>query len=305
VVCKTAGTSISGGNVSATFGQKPFSYPTAAVAGGYKSLNTTNLQALGTTLTGKAALQANKWFDINTFMGSTIGSDTAVVNSGFQPNFVWIKARSNSQNNYLLDSVRGSDSVLRSNTSGAETLYPYSMIFNSNGFTPSSTQLTTVGYNYVGWQWKQSPISGFNIVTYVGTGSNQNITHNLGVAPSLVLVKSRNGTSKSWNMWHKALAATDYMYLEGVTGVGTDATKWNSTAPTSSVFTVGTQAGTNASGENFIAYVWAEVPGFSSFGSYIGNGIGAIVNEVIFYNKALSLPERQKVEGYLAHKWKI
>jgi hypothetical protein len=258
------------GQVSAAnFGQRAFAYTPPA---GYKSLNTTNLQAMGTSVVGKAALQANKWFDINTFMGSTIGSDTAVVNSGFQPNFVWIKARSHSQNNYLLDSVRGSDSVLRSNTSGAETLYPYSMIFNSNGFTPSSSQLTTVGYNYVGWQWKQSPTSGFNIVSYVGTGSNQNITHNLGVAPSVVLVKSRNGVSKSWNMWHKALAATDYVYLEQTGGVGTDATKWNSTAPTSSVFTVGTQAGTNASGENFIAYVWADVPGFSSFGSYIGNG---------------------------------
>jgi len=169
--------------------------------------------------------------------------------------------------------------------------------FNSNGFT-LGTDVASYGstnYNtgtYVGWQWQAgqgtttagtgtggitsvtqsvSTTSGFSVVTYTGSGTNGTVTHGLGVAPSWVIVKSRT-TTENWMVYHISLGATKYIYLDSTGAAVTLSTIWNNTAPTSSVFSVGTNVTVNQSSTNYVAYCWAEIAGYSKFGSYTGNG---------------------------------
>jgi hypothetical protein len=119
---------------------------------------------------------------------------------------------------------------------------------------------------------RASASSGFSIVSYNGTGANATFGHGLNAAPEFVIVKTRTSGSINWTVWHEAIAATDYLTLNTSNAKGTAAAVWNSTAPTSSVINVGTDVGTNKSGDNYIAYCFAPVAGYSAMGSYTGNG---------------------------------
>jgi hypothetical protein len=118
---------------------------------------------------------------------------------------------------------------------------------------------------------RASASSGFSIVSYNGTGANATFGHGLNAAPEFVIVKTRTSGSINWTVWHEAIAATDYLTLNTSNAKGTAAAVWNSTAPTSSVINVGTDVGTNKSGDNYIAYCFAPVEGYSAMGSYTGN----------------------------------
>jgi hypothetical protein len=109
------------------------------------------------------------------------------------------------------------------------------------------------------------------VVTYTGTGANTTIGHGLSSAPKMVIVKNK-GAAVAWAAWHTSIANTQYLVLNTTAAVATGATWWNSTTPTSSVISVGTSTSTNASGNTYVAYCWAEITGFSKFGSYTGNG---------------------------------
>jgi len=129
----------------------------------------------------------------------------------------------------------------------------------------------------VAWNWKEGATQGFDIVTYTGTGVARTVAHNLGVAPSMIIVKNRNTSSYGWFVWHTAFGAagnTDYINLNltDAKGSGGAVSMWNNTMPTSSVFSLGTYAGVNANGNNYVAYLFAAVAGYSAFGSYTGNG---------------------------------
>ena len=111
--------------------------------------------------------------------------------------------------------------------------------------------------------------SGFSIITYTGTGANATISHGLGNAPSFVICKRRD-TTGAWVTWHKSLTdATYYVLLNSSTGQSnTSGTlNWNSTAPSSTVISLGTSSDTNNLNGTFCIYAWAEIPGFSKFGS--------------------------------------
>jgi hypothetical protein len=255
---------------SVNFGQRAFAYAPPA---GFKSINTTNIQALGTSVVGKAAITPSKWMDVNLWGGT--GAPINIVNSGFQPDLVWLKVRNISDSNGLFDSVRGAGARLQSNDTGVEANTPAVLSsFNSNGFSISGSdpQSNGAGNSYVGWQWKQSPTSGFNIVAYTGTGVARSISHNLGVAPSFMIVKTRTQASVDWPTFHVSTGNSGGNTLNESAAKVTTAGWWNNTSPTSSNFTVGTGAQTNGNGQSMIAYLWAEVPGFSKFGSYTGNG---------------------------------
>jgi hypothetical protein len=115
--------------------------------------------------------------------------------------------------------------------------------------------------------------SGFSIVSYTGTGSNATIGHGLGSTLSMIIQKNLTAGTHSWNVYHKNLTSAVYnLNLNGTFAEFTSATTWNSTAPTSSVFSVGTDTNANESGSGHIAYCFAEKKGFSKFGSYTGNG---------------------------------
>lgn len=107
-------------------------------------------------------------------------------------------------------------------------------------------------------------------MTYTGNGANRTIAHSLGVAPSMMIVKRRTTAGGDWDVYHSATGATKRLFLNTPAEAQTTSVAWNDTAPTSSVFTVGTGADVNQNGDTHVAYLWSEVAGFSKFGSYTG-----------------------------------
>ena len=225
----------------------------------------------------------------NTVTGN--GSTNAQTGVGFQPDFTWIKSRSNAENHNLFDAVRGATKRIRSNGAEAEDTRTTSLTaFDSDGFTlGSGSQVNTSGWTFASWNWlgangtsantdgsisstvSASTTSGFSIVSYTGTGSLATVGHGLGVAPAMIIMKNRS-TTNGWEVYHQSLGNTKYMQLHTTSAEGTSATRWNNTSPTSTVFTVNTEGGVNSSGGNLIAYCFAEKTGYSKFGSYTGNG---------------------------------
>jgi hypothetical protein len=114
--------------------------------------------------------------------------------------------------------------------------------------------------------------AGFSVVTYTGNGTGgATVGHGLGVAPSMVIVKNRSGVY-NWGVYHISNGPTKAQWLNLTDAATVISTTWNNTAPTSSVFSIGTASEENGSGNNLVAYCWAEIKGFSKFGSYTGNG---------------------------------
>ena len=239
--------------------------------------------------------------DGRTVMAATLytgtGATQTISNSAngvsFQPDFVWVKKRSGAEQHELQDSVRGATKRLASNLSDAETTVAGSISsFNSNGFTVVSAGSTNEnGFTYVGWQWnaggstvtntsgsisaqvRANPTAGFSVVTYTGTGSAATIGHGLGVAPRMIIVKRLN-SAVNWSVYNANIGNTNYLQLNSTVNSTAQGANnwWNSTNPTSTVFSIGTIADTNASGGTYVAYCFAAVAGYSAFGSYTGNG---------------------------------
>jgi len=271
-------------NTSVNFGQRPFAYTAPA---GFRALTTWNLPT--PTVGSTSTTQAGKYFNAVTFSGN--GASNAITGVGFQPDLVWVKSRSNAFSNNLSDVLRGTSTILVSNTTAADATYTNICVFTSDGFTLSAdSSANNSGTTSVGWTWKANgagssntagsitstvsanTTSGFSIVTWTGNGSaGATIGHGLGVAPALIIAKRRNAAD-NWPVYHSALGATYWLRLNStIAAVNTDA-MWNNTAPTSTVFTVKADTENNASGGTYVAYCFAEVPGYSRFGSYTGNG---------------------------------
>ena len=222
-------------------------------------------------------------------------SDQDVTGVGFQPDWVWLKARSQGYNHRLYDSSRGVLKNLQSNSDAAEATATNGLIsFDTDGFSVSQggDEYNRNGETYVGWNWKANggttssntdgsitstvqanTTSGFSIVQYTGTGSNATVGHGLGVKPKVIIVKEREIT-KNWGVFHDAMGATKYLKLNTTDAAITATDVWNSTNPTSSVFSIGNASTSNPEGRTMIAYCFAEIKGFSHFGSlsYTGNG---------------------------------
>ena len=115
-----------------------------------------------------------------------------------------------------------------------------------------------------------NPTAGFSIVTYTGTGANATVGHGLGKALDMIIVKNRD-RAESWRVGMTAIGFTKQLLLNAVDAASTDSLVWQDTAPTSSVFSIGTRNAVNASGEDLVAYCFAEIEGYSKFGSYTGN----------------------------------
>ena len=265
------------GSMAVNFGQQGFTYTPPS---GYVALNTYNLPT-------PTIVQGNKYMDATLYTGN--GTSQTITNAGgFKPDFFWLKARSAAYDNGLIDTNRGTTNYLISNSTAAETSGS-TLTANSNGFS------LTTGFNngsttYVAWQWQAgqgsnvsntngsitstvsaSTTAGFSVVTYTGTGANATVGHGLGVAPSMMIVKSRTNILE-WDVYHVSLGATKRLFLDANSSVDTSINPWNNTAPTSSVFSIGVGLNTNTSGASLLAYCFAPVIGFSAFGSYTGNG---------------------------------
>jgi hypothetical protein len=229
------------------------------------------------------------------------GSETHAItndgNSDLQPDLVWIKCRSDDDDHILANTSSGATKYLIPNTTGTEQTYAGNVkSFDSDGFTVGDgNQINQDTRTFVGWQWKANggsrttnaedgnnpaggyqanTTAGFSIVDYTGTGAAGTMAHGLGAVPDLIIIKNRD-EADDWVIYHSANTAapeTDYLVLNLRDATADDATYWNDTAPTSSVFTVATDHEVNADAEKYMAYVFAEKQGFSKFGSYTGNG---------------------------------
>jgi hypothetical protein len=224
------------------------------------------------------------------------GSTQSIVNSGaFQPDLVWLKNRTSANNNWLMNSVAGATNGLISNATTAEqSVSPDFAGFSTNGFNLNSASNNFNGsaQSYVAWQWKANgtavsntagsitsqvsanTTAGFSVVTYTGNGNvSATVGHGLGVAPAMVIQKSRSDGSYSWRVYHQSLSAGNMILLNSTSA----ALAINSDGGISSVgsSTFGFSGGTpavNASGTTYVAYCFAAIAGYSAFGSYTGNG---------------------------------
>jgi len=233
---------------------------------------------------------------------STQSISNAVNGVSMQPDMVWIKSRNIAGANHVVtDSVRGVNRFVLPNLTDAELNIANTLTaFNSNGFSLGNTSydFNISGNNYVAWQWKANgaavtntagsitsqvsanTAAGFSVVTYTGNGTaGATIGHGLGAAPNFVIIKCRSNVT-NWFVGGSNIAAvgngTWSSVLEGLNttaAISTGATGvFNSTAPSSSVITLGTETNANGNGRTFVIYAWAAVPGYSAFGSYTGNG---------------------------------
>jgi len=224
----------------------------------------------------------------NTKLWTGNGSTQSITGVGFQPDFTWVKGRSEPEHHTINDSVRGANKQLYSHlTYGESTDTDRLQSFDSDGFTlGTDVVVNKSSQTFASWNWlaangtasntdgsitstvSANTTSGFSIVSYTGTGSNATVGHGLGSAPTMIIVKNINSTN-DWNIGHSAIGWDKRLFFN--TNAESSGASWNSTAPTSSVFSIGTAGATNTSSNTHVAYCFAEKKGFSKFGSYVGN----------------------------------
>ena len=269
--------------LNANFGQRAFAYTAPS---GFKALCDTNLPA---PLTAKP----NTVMDVKLYTGT--GSAQTISGLGFSPDLVWVKDRSATNYHTLQDIVRGATKDLYSNVTDAEGTQAQSInAFNSDGFSVGTAGWVNASSNsYVSWAWdagtstvsntsgsitsqvRANPTAGFSVVTYsTGASSgNQTIGHGLNVTPSLIIHKVYSTTSNWW-VYHASTTNTVSKYLQlNSTNATADniLSMWGAALPTSTVF--GANVGQLLqSNQSAVAYCFAPVVGYSSFGSYVGSG---------------------------------
>ena len=181
---------------------------------------------------------------------------------------VWTKQRSQAVIHTLIDTARGAGNYLVSSSTQANNNVADAITaFNSTGYSLGSRSwLNGSLETHVSWTFRKAP-KFFDVVTYTGDGANRTIAHNLGSVPGCIIVK-RTDTTADWQVYHRSLANTEYLVLNSTAAKATGATRWNSTTPTSTVFSLGTDATVNASGGTYVAYVFAhDAGGFGTAGT--------------------------------------
>jgi len=199
--------------------------------------------------------------------------------------WVWLKVRNSTGDHGLFDSVRGTTKRLRSNTTDAEDTLSGLTSFNSTGFT-LGTAYNDTPYTFMSWSWiaggagvsntagsitstvSANTTAGFSIVSYTNpaSGSPFTVGHGLGVAPKMIIVKTRN-VAQTWGVWHTSIGFGNYLRLDS-----TAATAAANLVTATSSTTFSTYQNHHATSDTLIAYCFAEIKGYSKFGSYIGNG---------------------------------
>ena len=233
----------------------------------------------------------NKFTDhFNNKLYTGTGYSNAITGVGFQPDWVWLKKRSGSGNNFLTDVVRGVTKTIYSDATSAEATQSQGLTaFGADGFTVgTNTNVNGSSATYVSWNWKAAnsagstnddgnvtstvsanTTAGFSIVKWTGTGSDLTVGHGLGVAPDVVIVKNYDNGGMNWVVRHVSLGNSSILKLN------TNETPFSNTnyiVPTATTFSGKASTALSTSGEKCIAYCFAEKTGYSKFGSYTGNG---------------------------------
>lgn len=252
-------------DVTMNFGQQTYKY---AAPSGYKALCSTNFPT-------PVIRKPSSYFDVVTRTSDGVSNYTR-SGHGFSPDLIWTKDRTSAYDHVVWDSVRGTQKYLSTNTNGVEQTASQLAAFNSDGYTINygMGQGNFSTDRYVDWTWDESTISGLDIITFTGTGSTQNISHNLGVAPKMVIYKCRNNATTPWIVGHSSVNTGSspwnyYMLLNATDAQALSSGSWNNTAPTTTQFTVGGSFTPNTF--TYVAYAFAEVDGFSKFDFFTGN----------------------------------
>ena len=221
-----------------------------------------------------ASVAANYIEDVfSTWLYTGTGASQTITNGidlSTKGGMTWIKSRSDATNNNLFDTTQGATKLLQSNTGAATVTDTVSLTaFNSTGFTlgtgsTSGSEVNVSSATYASWTFRKQP-KFFDIVTYTGTGAVQNIAHSLGSTPGCIMIKETSATN-NWAVYHKGVNGgtnpQNYYLVLNTTATQTSSSAWwNNTAPTSTQFTVGTNATVNASGQTYIAYIFADQAG--------------------------------------------
>ena len=226
----------------------------------------------------------------NTKLYSGNGSTQNITGLDFQPDWVWIKERTSTSDNMLFDAVRGATNRVESNTTDSEALSPNQLTaFNSDGWTTGNSAGTNEsGQTYASWNWlangtgvantdgsisstvSANTTSGFSIATYTGNGtSGSTIGHGLTSVPSMIITK-RTDSANGWGVYHQSLGTGKELYLNYDNSE--QSSNFWITTPTTSVFSVSSSDYVNLNNATYVAYCFADVQGYSKFGSYVGNG---------------------------------
>jgi hypothetical protein len=257
----------------ANFGQRAFTFTPPS---GYKALCSANLPY-------PSILQSDEGADVLTYTGDDASSRN-ITGLSFTPDLVWVKNRDNTNWQNWHDSARGDNKTIYSNSNSAEVASSVNGWIETTitgGFqakkgATTAGEVNASGQDYVAFCLKKAAKFGFDIQLYEGTGSNQNISHNLGGVPELIIIKDRD-SAYDWIVYHhhalsKTDPETDYGLLDSPNAWADANTVWNDTAPTATQFTVGTANGVNDNAKSHVAYLFRSIPGFSKVFSYEGNG---------------------------------
>ena len=273
---------VGGSGNSGTFvvncGQRDFEHTAPT---GFGTLSTSNIPE-------PEIKDGSEYFSTTLYTGVSGSQDVA---TGMATDLAWIKSRSTGQSHSWTDRVRGNDLVLQSNENSAETSGDIDLTSTGVTIGDNNALRGASGTTYVLWSWlaggsvsadnntngsitstvSVNATAGFSIVSYTGENAVRTVGHGLGVAPVMYMTKNRD-SSNDWAMYWEVLGATRLIHFNLVSKNETDSAYWNDTAPTSTVFTVGTNTRTGGTTDDYIAYCFAEVEGFSKFSEYPGNG---------------------------------
>ena len=235
-----------------------------------------------------------KYFKAVSYTGNG-SSSRDITGLDFQPDFVWIKSRDHNYIHQLYDAVRGAGKSMYSNHNFSEGVDVGLKAFNSDGFELGNLQNTNEnGSEYVSWSWnaggstvtdssgsisvnrRTNATAGFSIISYSGNNtSGATIAHGLGIAPKMLVVKSRDqnrGWNTLWDVGGSGAGPTKYVQWQQDHQPVDNSAWWNDTSPSSSVITLGNDNDVNDSSQNYICYAWAPVEGYQAIGRYVGNG---------------------------------
>ena len=218
------------------------------------------------------------YFQVKLYTGN--GGTNAITFDGdenMSPDLVWLKMRSDADNHTIFNTTSGATKRIFSNLTQQESTESTSLTsFDSDGFTLGSDALANGNTKtFVAWAWKESATAGFDILKYEGNATNRTISHSLSAVPHWIVIKNLESTSSSaehWLVYHKGTGNTHGVLLNEMTAKIDDATYFQDTDPTSSVFSIGTADRCNKNNEDNIAFLWSEKQGFSKFGKFTGNG---------------------------------
>ena len=237
------------------------------------------------------------YFQTATYNGN--GGANTITNDGnsnLQPDWLWFKERSSTSSHHVFDTSRGvggSGKALYPNVNDAESADTALTSINTDGFTLANTGgFNENGQTNVCWQWKANggttasnssgsltstvqanTTAGFSIVTYTGNGSSgATVGHGLGAVPDTIIIKCRSD-SQNWFVNTPVGGGVGYLMLNQDNGdSGSNSTVWNSTSPTSTLFTLGNSGGINGNTQTYVAYCFKSIQGYSKMGTYVGNG---------------------------------